>query len=780
MAKKKTKRKPAKKNAKRNDYRRMVRNLWLLYFLGILGIALIVTLTTFGAFGALPTFEQIENPKSNVATQIISSDGKILGKFYRDNRTHVEFDDLSPHLVNALVATEDERYYMHSGIDIEALIRAVAKLGRDGGGSTVTQQLAKQLFHDPGRRVPLPERIKQKFKEWVISVQLERQYTKEEIIAMYLNQVDFLFNADGIHSAAGIYFGKTTDSLSLEESAVFVGMLKNPYLYNPKREAAKKSMLTRRNVVYRQMIRNEMLNQEAYDTLKLRPIVLDYQQQTHKDGAAPYFREYLRKFMAEWIAENPKPDGSEYNLYTDGLRIYTTIDSRMQQYAEEAVNEHMSNLQRVFFKMEERRRQAPFHGITDGRIEDIIGAAMRKTQRFRRMRANDVSMDSILKVFRTPREMSVFAWGGDIDTLISPWDSIRYYKHFYQSGMMSVEPGTGFIKAWVGGIDYRHFQYDHVIQGKRQVGSLFKPFVYTTAIRQKGYSPCFEVPNVRTCIEKGKFNLLKDWCPKNSDGEYGGVFSLKAALAGSVNTVTTYLMKQVGPVPVIRLLREMGIDDEIPEQPSIALGTVDLSVYDMVGAYTTFANKGVYTEPIFLTRIEDRNGVVLDEVSPKTNEVMSEQDAYVVLDLLKGVSNYGTGARLRSAWGSYSNNVVTGFPWKFDNPIAGKTGTTQNNADGWFMGLVPNLITCVWGGCEDRSAHFGATYYGQGATVSLPVWALYMQKCYGDPNLKISKGDFEKPIDPINIELNCERYNAASSGSPQDTSEFIGDDSFNY
>lgn len=749
---------PKATKPKNNDYRGYVKLMWILYVLGILGVALIITLTSWEVFGTLPTFEEIENPKSNVATMIVSSDGETLGKFYRDNRTHAEYEELSPNLVNALVATEDERYYNHSGVDIEAIIRAVAMLGRNGGGSTITQQLAKQLFHEPAQT--LPERISQKFKEWIISVQLERQYTKQEIMAMYLNTVDFLYNADGIKSASAIYFNSSADSLSLEQASVFIGMLKNPAYYNPKINMER--MVDRRNTVYRQMMRNRMLSEDAYDTLKTRPIVLDYKRQGHRDGMATYFREYLRQYMNNWIINHPKPDGSNYNLYTDGLKIYTTIDSRMQQYAEEAVNEHMSNLQRVFFKLEKGRRQAPFHNLTDGAIEDIIGGAMRKTQRFRNMRKNDLSMDSILKVFHTPIQMSVFAWGGDLDTLMSPWDSIRYYKHFYQSGLMSVEPQTGFIKAWVGGIDYRHFQYDHVKQGKRQVGSLFKPFVYATAMRQKGYSPCFEVPNVLTCIEKGKYDLLKDWCPKNSDDKYGGTYTLKAALANSVNTVTTYLMKQVGPVPVIRLLREMGVEDEIPAQPSIALGTVDLSVYDIVGAYTTFANKGVYTEPIFITRIEDKNGVILDEFSPKTNEVMSEEDAYVVVDLLKGVSLSGTGARLRSKWGSYNYNVVTGFPWGFDNPIAGKTGTTQNNADGWFMGMVPNLITGVWGGCEDRSVHFGSTFYGQGATVSLPVWALYMQKCYADESLKVSKADFEKPLNPVKVELNCTLYKAAA------------------
>lgn len=763
-----------KKTNKDNDFRRLVKWFWILFFGGILSIALAVALAAFGAFGPLPTFEEIENPKSNLATQVITADGELMGKFFRDNRTHVDYDELSPHLVNALVATEDERFYEHSGIDFEALARAIVNLGRAGGGSTITQQLAKQLFHEPASS--LTERIMQKFKEWVISVQLERQYTKEEIIAMYFNQLDFIYNAVGIKSAAAIYFNTVPDSLSLEQAAVIVGMAKNPAYYNPRRNPER--MKTRRNTVYRQMIRNNMLTEAAYDTLKDREIVLDFARQGHVEGLAPYFREHLRQYMGEWIKNNPKPDGSLYNLYTDGLKIYTTIDSRMQEHAEAAMTEHMSNLQRVFFKMEKNRPTKPFHRISEKEIANIMKQAVRRTPRYRGMKKQGFTEDSIMAVFYKPIPMSVFSWNGDIDTVMSPFDSIRYYKHFYQSGLLSVEPQTGFVKAWVGGINFQHFKYDHVKQGKRQVGSLFKPFVYTTAIRQKGYSPCFEVPNIRTCIERGQFNLLKDWCPSNSNDEYGGTYTLKKALANSVNTVTTYLMKQVGPVPVIRMLREMGIEEEIDPQPSIALGTVDLSIYDMVGSYTTFANKGVYTEPIFITRIEDRNGVVLQEFAPRTNEVMSEQDAYVVLDLLKGVSTSGTGARLRRSWGTYANDIVTGFPYAFTNPIAGKTGTTQNNADGWFMGMVPNLITAVWGGCEDRAAHFGYTRDGQGATVALPTWALYMKKCYADPRLKVSTADFEKPIDPLTIELNCDRYRAAQGVDSTDTS--LSDPEFNY
>lgn len=742
-----------KKAAQKDDFRSYVKWFWILVLSGTAIIPLMVILAAIGAFGSLPSFEEIENPKSNLASQIITSDDAILGKFYVDNRTHVDYKDLSPHLINALVATEDERFYNHTGIDFEALARAIVKLGRDGGGSTITQQLAKQLFHKSPRGKL--ERIIQKFKEWVIAAKLERQYTKEEIITMYFNQFDFLYQAIGIHSAASIYFNTSPDKLTIEQSAILVGMAKNPWLYNPYRSPDR--MKDRRNVVYLQMVRNQKMEESQRDTLRTRPIEIEFKRVGLSQGAAPYFREYLRNYMKSWIKENPKPDGSEYNLYTDGLKIYTTLDSRMQAYAEEATREHMSNLQRVFFKMEEGRKTAPFHNINQREIDAIMNRAKRNSPRYSSLKNSGMSTDSIDIVFNTPIPMRVFAWGGDIDTVMSPLDSIRYHKYFYQSGMMSVEPQTGFVKAWVGGIDHSRFKYDHVKQGKRQVGSTFKPFVYATAIKQKHYSPCMEVPNVLTCIEKGKYNLLKDWCPKNSNSEYGGTETLKSGLAKSLNTITTYLMKQVGPEPVIRLAREMGVKSEIDNQPSIALGTADLSVYEMVGSYTTFLNKGVYTEPIMITRIEDKNGVVLAEFLPETNEVMSEEDAYVILNLLKGVTTTAgaSGVRLTTSWGKYRNDVVTGHPYSFKNPIAGKTGTTQNNSDGWFMGAVPNLITGVWGGCEDRAAHFGSIYYGQGATVSLPIWGLFMKKCYADKSLNISKSDFERPENPIKIELNC-------------------------
>lgn len=753
----------AKKNQVR-EYRTYLKVLWMLAGAMVLAVFLCVGLAAMGVFGKLPPVELLENPKSKLASEIITTDGKILGKFYQENRTHTEYNQLSPALVNALVATEDERFYEHSGVDFKALARAVINLGSDGGGSTITQQLAKQLFHKPARTIT--ERIVQKFKEWVIAARLERLYTKEDIIAMYFNQFDFLYQAVGINSAAKIYFNSTPDSLTIEQAAILVGMAKNPSLYNPVRDST--LMKNRRNTVYYQMLRNEMISREQYDTLKLRPMVVNFSRESHLEGLAPYFREYLRKYMADWIKQRMEETGEDYSLYTDGLKIYTTIDSRMQSHAEEAVNQHFSNLQRVFFLKEDKRKQAPFHNLTDDQIDRILTQAMKRTPRYRSLRKAEVSMDSILQVFNAPRPMSIFSWKGDIDTVLSPMDSIRYYKHFYQGGLISVEPQTGFVKAWVGGIDYKHFKYDHVKQGRRQVGSTFKPFVYATAIKQKQYSPCMEVPNVRTCIEKGQYGLLEDWCPKNSDDEYGGVYSLKYALANSVNTVTTYLMKQVGPDPVIRMCREMGIEAEIPKQPSIALGTVDLSVYEMVGSYTALANKGVYTQPIMITRIENKDGIVLEDFSPRTNEVMSEEDAYVIVNLMKGVTSGGTGIRLRTTGGRYPNDVVTGYPYDFQNPIAGKTGTTQNQSDGWFMGMVPNLITGVWGGCEDRSAHFGSITYGQGATVSLPVWALYMKMCYEDPHLNVSKADFDKPDKPLKVELDCDNYQGSGSTEFED------------
>jgi penicillin-binding protein 1A len=711
-----------------------------------------------GVFGELPNIAQIANPDTKLATEIITEDGETLGTFFRENRTAATFDELSPWLGKALVATEDERFYSHSGVDAKALARAIVYLGSKGGGSTLTQQLAKMQYNEPARN--LVERIGQKLGEWIIAVQLERLYTKDEIIALYLNQLDFLYQAVGINSAARVYFNKKPIDLNIEEAAVFVAMAKNPSLYNPKRYPERTKQ--RRDQVFVQMVKNGMLTVAEKDSLQQIPLQLEFRPQSHTAGLAPYFREYLRGYMKGWIKDYEKRTGRELDLYSGGLKIYTTINAEMQQNAEEAVQEHLGNFQRIFDIIKEDRKYGPFYFDEDpaGNVKRIVDRAMKNTQRYRGMKRRGASQDSIQKAFTTPIPMTVFTWQGDKDTVLSPRDSIIYYKGLYQVGMMSVEPQSGHVKAWVGGNDYQYFKYDHVKQGKRQVGSTFKPFVYASAILEKNYSPCMEVPNAKICIEKGEFGLIEDWCPSNSDDKYGGTKSLKHALANSMNTVTTFLMKQVGPRPVINLARRMGITGDIPEVPSIALGTVDLSVYEMVGSYTTFANKGRYVQPIMVTRIEDKNGVVLEEFTPETRQVMSDRDAYVILKLLMGVTEDGTGIRLRHDLGKnfYRNKAVTGYPYKFTNEIAGKTGTTQNNSDGWFMGAVPNLITGVWTGCEDRAAHMGGglgTYYGQGATAALPIWAVYMKKNYANPDLGISKSPFERPKGALNTDVDC-------------------------
>jgi penicillin-binding protein 1A len=743
---------------KKRNYRKQI--IWTVVVLTgpVWGLTVLLSLTSMGVFGELPNIAQIANPDTKLATEIITEDGETLGTFFRENRTAATFDQLSPWLGKALVATEDERFYSHSGVDAKALARAVAYLGSKGGGSTLTQQLAKMQYNEPARN--LVERIGQKLGEWIIAVQLERLYTKDEIIALYLNQLDFLYQAVGINSAARVYFNKKPIDLTIEEAAVFVAMAKNPSLYNPKRYPERTKQ--RRDQVFVQMVKNGMLTVAEKDSLQQIPLQLEFRPQSHTAGLAPYFREYLRGYMKEWIKDYEKRTGRELDLYSGGLKIYTTINAEMQQNAEEAVQEHLSNYQRIFDIIKEDRKYGPFYFDEDpaGNVKRIVDRAMKNTQRYRGMKRRGASQDSIQKAFATPIPMTVFTWNGDKDTVLSPRDSIMYYKGLYQVGMMSVEPQTGHVKAWVGGNDYQYFKYDHVKQGKRQVGSTFKPFVYASAILEKNYSPCMEVPNAKICIEKGEFGLIEDWCPSNSDDKYGGTKSLKHALANSMNTVTTFLMKQVGPRPVIDLARRMGITGDIPEVPSIALGTVDLSVYEMVGSYTTFANKGRYVQPIMVTRIEDKNGVVLEEFTPETRQVMSDRDAYVILKLLMGVTEDGTGVRLRHDLGKtfYRNNAVTGYPYKFTNEIAGKTGTTQNNSDGWFMGAVPNLITGVWTGCEDRAAHMGGrfgTYYGQGATAALPIWAVYMKKNYANPDLGISKSPFERPKGALGIDVDC-------------------------
>lgn len=738
---------------KKTNFKKYILWFWATILGGLLVVILLFFTASIGGFGALPTFEELENPQTNLATEVISADGVTIGKYATENRTPIKYKELPENLVQALVATEDERFYEHSGIDFKGFARAVIKLGRDGGASTITQQLAKNLFTKRASR-NIFKRIGQKMKEWVVSVKLERQYTKQEIIAMYLNTQDFIFNAVGIRSAARIYFGKEAKDLDVQESAILVAMLKNPRQYNPNREISKDKSRRRRNVVFSQMAKNGFLTQSEKDSLQLLPLKINYTPESHDEGYATYFRTHLQKIMRNWVEKNPKPNGEEYDIFKDGLKIYVTIDSRMQQYAEEAVKEHMANLQTYFFREQKRNRTAPFYDIERDQIRGILTRAKKNSERYKRLKIAGVSSKRIDSIFNAKTKMNVFSWRGNIDTIMSPMDSIKYYKHFLRSGLVSIEPQTGHIKAWVGGIDNKHFKYDAVAQQKRQVGSTFKPFVYATAIDQLRKSPCDMLPNTPYTIPKGKYGIPEEWTPRNSQEKYGGMMTLKDALATSTNVVTANLIDQVAPENVVRLAKSAGIETEIQANPSIALGAVDLSLLEMTSAYSTFANKGLRVKPMIITRIEDKNGTVLKDFIPKTKEVISEESAYVILKLLEGVADSGSGIRLRSSFTS-SGKASTGFPYKFTNAIAGKTGTTQNQSDGWFMGIVPNLVTGVWTGGEDRATHFAGITYGQGANMSLPSWAIFMRKCYEDKSLNVSKEDFEKP-ENLTIKVDCD------------------------
>ena len=742
------------KKKKQTNFKKYIIRFWMLVLGGFISVSLVFLLASWGVFGTLPTFEELENPEKNLATEVISSDGVTLGKYAFKNRTPVGFKDLPDNLVHALIATEDERFYEHSGIDFRGLARAIVKLGKGGGASTITQQLAKNLFNKGGSSSTL-KRLTQKVKEYIVATKLERQYTKNEIIAMYLNTQGFLFNAIGIRSASRIYFGKEPKDLDVQESAILVAMLKNPRQFNPNREISKKKSLTRRNVVFAQMAKNEFISQEEKDSLQNLPLKINFTPESHNDGLATYFREYLRGYLKKWVKNNPKPNGESYNINRDGLKIYVTLDSRMQQYAQEAVQEHMANLQNYFFKEQQKNETAPFYDLEEEQIDGIYNRARKRSDRYRRMKKNGYSVKQIDSAFNASTDMRVFSWNNqrEVDTIMSPNDSITYYKSILRSGLLSIEPQTGHIKAWVGGINHKYFKYDHVEQGKRQVGSTFKPFVYATAINQLGLSPCEKFSNTPYTIPKGRFGIPKAWTPKNSGEKYGGEISLKDALAKSINVISARLIDMVTPENVVRLAKSAGIESRVPKSPSIALGSVELSLMEMTGAYATFANKGMRVEPNMLLRIEDKNGTVLADFTPETKEVLSEESAYVVLELLKGVTTAGSGVRLRTS-AHYYKDIITGFPYKFTNPIAGKTGTTQNHTDGWFMGVVPNLATGVWTGGEDRAVHFENIAEGQGATMSLPTWALFMKKVYADKSLNISEEDFEKP-EYVGIDTNC-------------------------
>jgi len=750
-----------KKKNKKRDIKVYLIVLWTLFVLFGVSVFLLFHGIVHEWFGEMPTFEELENPETNLATEIYSADGKILGTYYIENRSNVSYADISPDLIHALLAIEDVRFYEHSGIDKRALFRVAKGLmtgqSDQGGGSTITQQLAKNLF-PRGENLSKIKLVIRKLQEWVTASKLEYNYSKDEIIAMYLNTVFYGHNAYGIKKAAETFFSKEPNELTLEEAALLAGVVNAPTKFSPKRNP--KNALNRRNLVLKRMETNGYITEAQYDSISQIPIdmshfgVLD-----HKAGQATYFREFLRGVMHDWAKNHYKPDGTPYNIYKDGLRIYTTIDSRMQKYAEEAVREHLAlDLQPAFYRHWKDDPKAPFVLKEQEDVEKIMMLSMKRSERYRVLRKAGWSMDSIIANFNTPTQMMLFSWEGPIDTVLSPMDSIRYSKFFLQSSLMSVETGTGHVKAYVGGNDYRFFQYDHVTQAKRQVGSTFKPFLYALAMQEGEYTPCTKVPNISYSIQlpDGKF-----WEPKDSGkNKFGEEVTLRWALAHSNNRISAYLMKRFGPEAVIQMARRMGVRSDIPAVPSICLGVCDVSLYEMVGAMSTFANKGVYVKPIFITKIEDKNGNVIETFKAEQREAMDDVTAYKMVELMKGVVYEGTGVRLRYKYG-------------LRNPIAGKTGTTQNQSDGWFMGITPDLTTGVWTGAEDRSVHFKTITLGQGSNMALPIWALYMKKVYADPTLHVSQGDFPKPVANIDLDFDCDKYeeeqNAAAA--PEETEE---------
>ncbi len=736
-----------KKNKKKGNQGYLLR-FWILYVLFFVGVVLFFAGIANGLFGPMPSFKELENPQTNLATEIYSSDNKLLGTYYVENRSNVEYRELPQHLVQALLATEDIRFEKHSGIDVKALFRVafgVATGKTKGGGSTLTQQLAKNLFPRE-RNLTKPQLIMRKFKEWITSIRLERNYSKQEILAMYLNTVDFGSQSWGIKIAAKTYFNKPVDSLRIEESALLVGVINAPTWYSPVRNPER--ALERRNLVLKQMKRYDFITQAVYDSVSRIPIDLsEYGMRGHSTGLATYFREILRMEMKDWCATHYKSDGTPYDLYKDGIRIYTTIDSRLQRYAEEAVAQHLRDeLQPTFFKHWRGYPNAPF--VFDPGVDEIaetrliLEQAMRRSERYQQLKDEGVPADSIRMIFNIPVKMRVFSWKGPLDTIMTPLDSIRYSKFYLQAGLMSMDPHNGYILAYVGGIDYRYFQYDHVKLSKRQVGSTFKPFLYSLAMQEGEFTPCSKVANVQYSIELPDGTI---WAPKNSSKKrIGEEVTLKWALANSNNWISAFLIKRYSPESVIKMARKMGVTSNLDPVPALALGAADISLYEMVGAFNTFANKGVYIKPMMITRIEDKLGNVIESFVPQKQEAMSEETAYLMLDLLKGVVQSGTGIRLRLKYG-------------FTNPIAGKTGTTQNQSDGWFMGIMPDITTGVWVGAEDRSIHFRTLGLGAGANTALPIWALYMQKALADKSLQLSRGDFEKPVQPLSVQLDCDK-----------------------
>ncbi len=749
---------PLNNNNLTKGQRSVIKLLWLLLVLGIAAVAVFFVMVYNGAIGYMPPVEELKNPNDRFASVIYSADGQELGRYFRNtgNRVYADYDEISQHVVDALIATEDSRFEDHSGIDMRALARVAFKtvlLGNrnSGGGSTITQQLAKQLYSPES--TGFASRVMQKPIEWMIAVKLERFYSKDEILKMYLNQFDFLYNAVGIKSAAYVYFGKQSEELSIEEAATLVGMVKNPSYYNPVRQPERTRQ--RRNIVLEQMYKNDKITKEQLDSLKELPLTLDFHKVDHKEGPAPYFREELRRMLKAkrpaladyrewdyqkyvedsiawannplfgWIEKNPKPDGSKYDIYTDGLRIYTTIDSRMQRYAEEAVVDHMSKtLQPAFFREKRNSKLAPYSTnrgeVTESQINSMINHSIRQTDRYRAMKKAGKSDQEIQTAFTTPVEMKVFSYSGVVDTVMTPRDSLLYTKHFLRTGFMAMDPVTGHVKAYVGGPNFTHFQYDMVSTGRRQIGSTAKPFLYTYAM-EEGYTPCDEFLNEQPVLydENGR-----EWTPRNSGSSHiGEMVTLRWALTNSNNWISARLLSQLSPATLVRTMHNFGITSHLDPVLSLSLGTADVSLKEMVAAYSAFANKGMRVDPVFVTAIADSNGNIISEFTPRHTEVISETAYWKILSMLLNVVDGGTGSRLRRP------------PYNLTAQTGGKTGTTNSNSDGWFMAFTPQLVAGAWVGGEERYIHFNSTAIGQGASASLPIYGSFMKKVYADKTL---------------------------------------------
>jgi penicillin-binding protein 1A len=729
--------------------------LWKGFFGGLVFFILFVWLVSInflGLFGTLPDFKALENPDSQLASELFAADGVLLGTFARENRSPVTFEELSPNLVQALIATEDERFEEHSGIDLKAMLRVFVKsilLGQDsGGGSTLSQQTAKNLFKTrtdassgllgsiPGLRMLII-----KTKEWIVATQLERAYTKNEILTLYLDTSEFGSNAFGIKTAAKTFFNKLPQDLNLQESAVLVGLFKAPTYYSPVFNP--ENSLRRRNTVLSQMVKNKFLTEPEYDSISQLPIVLDYQVQNQNQGLATYFREIVKADLIKWTKENLKSDGTAYDLFGDGLKIYVTIDSRMQRYAEESMKEHMNELQKGFFK--EMGTRDPWINESYQVIPNFIENAVKRTEAYRllQQRYGDQT-DSIELKLNEKKKMKIFSWEGERDTLMSTMDSMRYYKKFLQTGMMTMDPSTGHIKAWVGGIDHKYFKFDHVKIGKRQPGSTFKPFVYAAAI-ENGYSPCYSVVD-----QPVEVNIpgQRPWSPANADGKFSNQrMTIRRAMAQSVNSVTAYMMKKLSPLIVIETARRLGITSDLEEVPSLALGVNDVSIFEMVGAFGTFVNKGEHITPYYIDRIEDKNGTLIHQFTPKKKPAMSEEHAYLMTYMLRGGFEESAGT---------SQGVPSSI--REGNELGGKTGTTQNGSDGWYMGISKDLVSGIWVGGDDRAIHFRSWASGQGAKTARPIWVKFMAKVYEDERLGYTKGPFPRPERPLSIEIDCDKY----------------------